>query len=298
MRLAYLLPVRKTESNTWVLNNELTLLIVLTLVTFTIVSSQVQALAFARVILGILCVVFFPGYALLALLFPTKGPIDWAERVALSVGVSIAVIPPLAYLLDLLPWGFTLYPMLGSVTAVILVASIGALAIRQQVPHEERFFSELALRSGAGYSPISPRVGLIAGVLCLVALSLVVYISLASRNRDHFTGFYVLGESGLAQGYPKEMEIGVPTRFTVGIDSNEGADISYSVVVSASDQEIGRSGDVVMEKDSSQQIQIEVTPIQPQEDAKVEFLLFRSGDTEPYRSTHLWIDIKDKGVSR
>ncbi len=299
MRLAHLLPIRRTEINTWVLNNELTLLILLTLVTSVIVLSQVQALAPARAFLGILCVVFFPGYALLALLFPTKGPIEWLERVALSVGVSIAIIPPLAYLLDILPWGFTLLPMLISITAVIVVASIGALILRHNVPDEERFFSQLTLLSGGtGFLPISPKLGLALGALCALALSFGLYLNLASRNTDYFTGFYVLGDSGLAQGYPKELEVGLPFSFVVGLDNNERADMKYSVVAKVGDQELGGARDVLIERGSSVQVPIEVTPSTPQEDAKIEFLLFKAEDAAPYRSVHLWTNIKNKGVSR
>ena len=44
----------------------------------------------ARVILGLPFLLFFPGYVLVAALFP-RGEIDGIERVALSFGMSIAV---------------------------------------------------------------------------------------------------------------------------------------------------------------------------------------------------------------
>ncbi len=44
-----------------------------------------------RVIFGLPFVLFLPGYALIAALFPGKGDLDGIERVALSFGLSIAV---------------------------------------------------------------------------------------------------------------------------------------------------------------------------------------------------------------
>jgi len=49
---------------------------------------------FLRVLFGIPMVLFIPGYALIAALFPGKGDIDGIERTALSFGLSIAVVPP------------------------------------------------------------------------------------------------------------------------------------------------------------------------------------------------------------
>ena len=51
-----------------------------------------------RIPLGLLMVLFVPGYALIAALFPRKDDLDGIERLALSFGLSIAVVP-------LIGWG-------------------------------------------------------------------------------------------------------------------------------------------------------------------------------------------------
>ena len=69
-----------------------------------------------RIILGIPFLLFFPGYALHTALFPGRGRLDVAERVALSFGLSIAVVPLIGLVLNYLPWGIRLESVLYSVT--------------------------------------------------------------------------------------------------------------------------------------------------------------------------------------
>lgn len=46
-----------------------------------------------RVLLALPLVLFIPGYSLIAALFPTDEDLDLIERIALSFGLSIAVVP-------------------------------------------------------------------------------------------------------------------------------------------------------------------------------------------------------------
>jgi len=60
-----------------------------------------------RITLGLLFMVFFPGYTLLSALFPRSGDLNWSERVALSFGISIAVISCIGLILLVVPWGYS-----------------------------------------------------------------------------------------------------------------------------------------------------------------------------------------------
>src|SRR2546428_14017816 len=90
-----------------------------------------------------LFVLFVPGYLLVAALFPGKAGVDWIERVALSVGLSIAVVPLLVLLLNFTPWGIRLEPIVVSIT--LFTVGIGAVAHwrRQRLLPEQPLFATL-----------------------------------------------------------------------------------------------------------------------------------------------------------
>ena len=74
-----------------------------------------------RIVLGLAFMLFSPGYALIAALFPQKGSLGGIERIALSFGLSIAVVPLIGLILNYTPWGIGLYPILVSILSFILV---------------------------------------------------------------------------------------------------------------------------------------------------------------------------------
>ncbi len=60
-----------------------------------------------RIILGLPFVLFFPGYTLISALFHRKGSLSDIERVALSFGLSIAVVALIGLILNY-TWEITL----------------------------------------------------------------------------------------------------------------------------------------------------------------------------------------------
>jgi uncharacterized membrane protein len=73
-----------------------------------------------RVALGLIFLLFSPGYSLIAALFPARHSISNIERVALSFGLSIATVPLIGLILNYTPLGIRLWPVTLSVLAFIL----------------------------------------------------------------------------------------------------------------------------------------------------------------------------------
>ena len=76
---------------------------------------------FIRVIFTVPVILFIPGYVLIAALFPEKKSIDGIERFALSVGLSIAVVPLIGLVLNYTPFGIRLNPIVISLVIFTLI---------------------------------------------------------------------------------------------------------------------------------------------------------------------------------
>jgi hypothetical protein len=94
--------------------------------------------AYIRNALGVIFVLWLPGYTFIKALFPVQLPIktstetlDTIERIALSLAMSIALVPIVGLLLNYTPWGIRLTPIVLSLFALTLVFATAA-AIREQ----------------------------------------------------------------------------------------------------------------------------------------------------------------------
>ena len=96
--------------------------------------------SYLRNVLGIIFVLWLPGYAFIKALFPVQVPIktstenlDTIERIALSLGISIALVPIIGLLLNYTPWGIHLTPIVLSLLALTLVFATTAVIREQQI---------------------------------------------------------------------------------------------------------------------------------------------------------------------
>ena len=86
-----------------------------------------------RIILGIPFLLFFPGYTLVGALFPKREAMDGIQRMALSFGLSIAVVPLIGLILNYTPLGIRLESILFSVTSFIIMTSVIAWFRRRRL---------------------------------------------------------------------------------------------------------------------------------------------------------------------
>lgn len=95
--------------------------------TVAVVLAYSDTLAPLRWFLGTLFVLFLPGYATVEALYPEERALTPLERLALSIGLSLAIVPLVGLLLNYSPWGIRLEPVLTSLATytegVALLAS-------------------------------------------------------------------------------------------------------------------------------------------------------------------------------
>ncbi len=100
---------------------------------FTIPENAVP-LVYLRSALGIIFVLFLPGFAFIKAMFPTKVPLktssentDTTERMALSLGMSLVLTPIVGLILNYTPWGIRLTPIVLSLLALTVVFATAAI---------------------------------------------------------------------------------------------------------------------------------------------------------------------------
>lgn len=89
--------------------------------------------SYFRNVIGVIFVIWLPGYAFLKALFPAHLPLQASrnlgnvERIALSVIMSLALIPIFGLILNYSPWGIRLAPLVLTLLVFTLVFATAAL---------------------------------------------------------------------------------------------------------------------------------------------------------------------------
>lgn len=89
-----------------------TALVAVTMLVVFMVNSS--ALIYLRYVLGGVFVLFLPGFLLISALYARSEEMDTLERLALSIGLSLAVVPLIGLVLNYTPWGIRLEPIMVS----------------------------------------------------------------------------------------------------------------------------------------------------------------------------------------
>ena len=90
---------------------------------------------YARYVFGSVLVLFLPGYSLIKALFGSK-ELDNIERVALSVDLSLALVPLAGLLLNYTPWGIRTTPVTFCLLGLTLVFASAAV-VRDYGAHKK-----------------------------------------------------------------------------------------------------------------------------------------------------------------
>jgi len=242
-----------------------------------------------RIILGLPFVLFFPGYALMVALFPRKGDLGGVERVALGFGLSIALTILIGLILNYTPWGLSLYAILLSLTVFILATSAIAYYRRRRLSAEERFTVsfQIAVPRWAGLSNPDKALTIVLALSLLAAIGALAYVVAAPRVGERFTEFSVL------EDYPEELALGEEATVTLGITNHEGREITYYIEVMIDGVKNGEVGPLILADEEKWEQEVSFAPQLPGDDQKVEFLLYKDGETEPHETLHIFVDVEE-----
>jgi len=278
---------------------------------YTLIMSLVL-LAFGEgSILAMLLVLFVPGYMLVATLFPGNSEIDWIERIALSFGLSIAVVPLLGLLLNFTPWGIRFVPIVVTIAVFTAGVGYGAYWRRMRLLPESRLSLtvDLATPDWKAYSALDRilTVALVASII--VAAGTLAYVVTTPRPGERFTEFYILGPGGNASAYPTNLTVNETGGVILGVVNHEAATAGYTVRVDLVGVRIvynatsGFNETVEVNRTTWSRFNVTLADgrnwTQPYTFRisyvglwKIQFLLFKDGDfASAYRGLHLFVRV-------
>ncbi len=251
-----------------------------------------------RTILGIPMVLFLPGYALIAALFPRKNDLDGIERLALSFGLSIAVVPLIGLGLNFTPFGIRLVPILVSLSVFTMSMLLIANLRRSQMPEDERFkvpfsymYSSLKSSIFGSKKGLDKILTIILILSMLASIIMLIYVIVTPKQGEKFTEFYILGDNGKAQDYPSLLEAGKTSSVIVGITNQEYLLTNYTLNISLENDTLNTM-EVQLMHNATWEERVLFTPEKTGDNLKLEFLLYKEGNiTAPYRDLHLWVNV-------
>lgn len=285
--------------------------VVLVFSTLLLIAVAVSSEGVPRIILGLIFILFLPGYSLIAALFPNGKDIDWIERIALSFGLSIAVTPLIGLLLNYTPWGIRLVPIVTSLFIFIVGMCAIAYWRRMRLPVEKRLSLSVELVPPAWkeYSLLDKALTIGLVISIVTAVGILAYALTVPRVGERFTEFYILDLNETAEDYPTNLTANQSAGVIIGVVNHEYATVNYSVQkdlvkvefvynetsereepVEISRKTIGDENITLKNKDTwEKRFNFTISEVGQY---KLEFLLFKNEDfSQAYRSLHLWIDV-------
>jgi len=144
----------------------------------------------------------------------------------------------------------------------------------------------------AGVIRLDKALSIVLILAILGAIGTLAYVIASPKVGERFTEFYILGLEGKAEGYPKKLKVGEEARVVVGMINREHEPVSYRVEVTIDGVRNNEIEPVVLAHEETWQAEIGFTPVKAGENQKVEFVLYKLGQNEPYQTLHLWINVE------
>lgn len=297
-----------------------------------------------RIVVGLPFVLFVPGYTVIVALFPEAGGspredteptddneapdntsdrgIDGIERVALSFGLSIAVVPLIGLVLNFTPWGIRLAPIMIATSGFTVISVAVAAQRRWELPPDERFrvpYREWYAAARSELFEPETRTDTVLNLLLIVSVLLAVgsvgYAVAVPKQGEQFTEFYLLTENEtgalVADNYPTEFRSGEERALIVGIGNHEHEAVNYTVIAEIQrvdvvdnetrireTRELRRFRPTVAHNETWRRNHT-VAPELTGERLRLQYLLYRGppptplNRSEAYREVHLWVNVTE-----
>ena len=246
-----------------------------------------------RVILGLPFLFLFPGYTLLAVLFPQEQDLRSGERLALSFGSSILFSAIIGFILNYTPLGIQTETVILSLAAfVIALSMIAWYRLRHtSLEFNFRFFHSHNETELSSTNKIYKSFYSFIIVALLAGLVVLSYVVITNKTDETYTQFFLPDLQGDEENYLDEIKLGDDVTVAVGIINNEQDTIDYLIETRINGVTISKTGLIQLPTGGMWEGEITFKLTGVGDNQKVEFLLYKSGEDSPYRRLLVWMNV-------
>jgi len=262
---------------------DLLLIAVTTVVSLIFILNPILNNTVLKPVLGIILILFLPGYAIVSVIFPKKDYLYGIERLALSFAFPLIGLAVILFLTNSTAVVISLKSLSIVLSAfTILMVLIGYIR-RRRVADDERFYVNF------GGSKTRKILTIILILSIILAISTAVYI-IFKPNQNGSTEFNLLSPGGNASVYPTNLTVGQNGTVILGIVNNESKTVNYHLVVNSNGVVISEQN-LTLTNGEKNEIPYTFTAGSAGY-KKIEFLLYKMPDnTNIYRSLHLFVNV-------
>jgi uncharacterized membrane protein len=193
-----------------------------------------------KIFFGLIFLLFIPGYLILYTLFPTKKinkGINFIERIALSFGISLAIVALIGTIL------YYLAGKINSESALISIfifeMSFGFISIYRwfkTIPEERLVFSInlslLVLKNNLKIkSKLDKLLIIVLIILILLTITIFIFIITTPIQHEKYTSFNILSSDRSTTNYPNNINAGENTTIIIGVTNHEYKTIDYTIEI-------------------------------------------------------------------
>ncbi|MBI5458350.1 DUF1616 domain-containing protein [Methanobacterium sp.] len=234
---------------------------------------------------GSLFICFIPGYLLLAVMFPKNDDLELVERFALGCGSSLILTSLIGLAFNYTPWSIRLELILIVLAVFSLIFCLITFIRTKKLPLERR----LRIRK------LEKVLGIFLIICIILTIGTAAYTLLipgsiqTDDNKTNFTDFYIKGVDVNASNYTLNLTSGTKSNLTMVLVNQEGSTVNYRLLVRVNNTTL-KQDNVTLQDNQQMEIPLNFTAGTLGQ-RKMEFILYKLPDQNPYQTRSLWMKI-------
>lgn len=234
---------------------------------------------------GSLFICFIPGYLLLAVMFPKNDDLELVERFALGCGSSLILTSLIGLAFNYTPWSIRLELILIVLAVFSLIFCLITFIRTKKLPLERR----LRIRK------LEKVLGIFLIICIILTIGTAAYTLLipgsiqTDDNQTNFTDFYIKGVDVNASNYTLNLTSGTKSNLTMVLVNQEGSTVNYRLLVRVNNTTL-KQDNVTLQDNQQMEIPLNFTAGTLGQ-RKMEFILYKLPDQNPYQTRSLWMKI-------